>query len=148
DWRATPRLLINLGLRYAREIGTYGIDNQANSRTHQEIVAASKTGVATVPTTQTFPPTGVGYTPSLGYLGGDYTGLPSNDNLDLSPRVGFSFDAFGNGRFVLRGGYGLYFGQTFENIPLFMIQQANAQVFANTYSLNCAGPTDKPGAPS
>ena len=142
DWRASPRLLLNLGLRYDREIGTYGIDNQANSRTHQEIVAASKTNVPTVPTTQ-LNPYGTGYTPSLGYLGGDYTGLPSNDNLDFSPRVGFSFDAFGNGRFVLRGGYGLYFGQTFENIPLFMIQQANAQVFANTYSISCKGPTDK-----
>ena len=147
DWRATPRLLLNLGLRYDREIGTYGINNQANSRTHQEIVAASKVNVPTVPTTQ-LPPTGVGYTPSLGYLGGDYTGLPSNDNLDFSPRVGFSFDAFGNGRFVIRGGYGLYFGQTFENIPLFMIQQASAQVFANTYSINCKGPTDKTCAPS
>ena len=47
---------------------------------------------------------------------------------------------FGNGRFILRGGYGLYFGQTFENIPLFMIQQANAQVFANTYTINGTGP--------
>jgi hypothetical protein len=146
DWRATPRLLLNLGLRYDREIGTYGINNQANSRTHQEIVAASTVNVPTVPTTQ-LPPTGVGYTPSLGYLGGVYTGLPKNDNLDLSPRVGFSFDAFGNGRFILRGGYGLYFGQTFENIPLFMIQQANAQVFANTYSINGNGPgsTCSPG---
>ena len=123
------------------------LTNRANSRTHQEIVAASKTGVPTVPTTQ-LNPYGIGYTPSLGYLGGDYTGLPSNDNLDFSPRVGFSFDALGNGRFVVRGGYGLYFGQTFENIPLFMIQQANAQVFANTYSINCAGPTDKTCAPS
>src|SRR5882757_6122893 len=139
DWRATPRLLLNLGLRYDREIGTYGINNQANSRTHQEIVAASKVNVPTVPTTQT-PPTGIGYTPSLGFLGGDYTGLPKNDNLDLSPRVGLSYDISGNGRFVIRGGYGLYFGQTFENIPLFMIQQANAQVFANTYSINGGGP--------
>ena len=61
DWRASPRLLLNLGLRYDREIGTYGIDKQANSRTHQEIVAASKVNVPTVPTTQTLPPTGVGY---------------------------------------------------------------------------------------
>ncbi|HEY1993732.1 MAG TPA: carboxypeptidase regulatory-like domain-containing protein, partial [Edaphobacter sp.] len=139
DWRATQRLLLNLGLRYDREIGTYGIANQANSRTHQEIVAASKTGVPTVPTTPSNA-YGIGYTPSLSYLGGDYTGLPKNDNLDLSPRVGFSFDVLGNGRFVLRGGYGLYFGQTFENIPLFMIQQANAQVFANTYTINGNGP--------
>ncbi len=141
DWRATSRLLLNLGIRYDRDIDTYGIAKQANSRTHQEIVAASKTNVATVPTTQ-LPPTGVGYTPSLGYLGGDYTGLPKNDNLDLSPRIGFAYDVYGDGRFVLHGGYGLYFGQSFENIPLFMIQQSNAKVFANTYSISCAGPTD------
>ena len=70
------------------------------------------------------------------------TGLPKNDDLDISPRVGFSFDVFGNSRFVLRAGYGLYFGQTFENIPLFMIQQANNLVFANTFSIACKGPTD------
>ena len=48
----------------------------------------------------------------------------------------------GNGRFVLHGGYGLYFGQSFENIPLFMIQQANNTVFANTFSISCTGPSD------
>jgi len=147
DWRATSRLLLNIGLRYDHDFDLYGLKKQANSRTFQEVVAASKTNVPTVPTTQT-PPTGVGYVPSLGYLGGDYTSLPQNDNLNFSPRVGFSFDVYGNGRFVLRGGYGLYFGQTFENIPLFMIQQANAQVFANTYTINCNGPTDKACAPS
>jgi Carboxypeptidase regulatory-like domain/TonB dependent receptor len=148
DWRATSRLFFNLGIRYDRDIDTYGLAKQANSRTHQEIVAASKVPVATVPIT---PPTsqyGVGYTPSLSYLGGDYTGLPKNDNLDISPRVGLSYDLSGNGRLVIRAGYGLYFGQTFENIPLFMIQQSNAQVFANTYSINCAGPTDTACAPS
>src|SRR5882757_4992934 len=142
DWRATAHLLINIGLRYDRDIDTYGLDKQANSRTHQEIVAASKTNVATVPAAGPANQYGVGYTPSLSYLGGDYTGLPKNDNLDISPRIGFSYDVSGNGRFVLRGGYGLYFGQTFENIPLFMIQQANAQVFANTYNINCNGPHD------
>src|SRR5206468_3181785 len=133
---AKHTLRMGVDFVYEPEVGGFF----ENNPTHQEIVAASKVNVPTVPTTQTLPPTGVGYTPSLGYLGGDYTGLPKNDNLDISPRVGFSYDLLGNGRFVLRGGYGLYFGQTFENIPLFMIQQANSQVFANTYSINCNGP--------
>ena len=141
DWRATPRLLLNLGLRYDRDIDTYGIAKQANSRTHQSLIAAATTGVAGLPTTR-INEYGSGYTPSLDYLGGVYTGLPQNDNLDLSPRLGFSFDTFGDGRLILRGGYGLYFGQTFENIPLFMLQQSNASVFANTYSINCSGPGD------
>jgi hypothetical protein len=139
DWRASSHLLLNLGLRYDRDIDIYGLKKQAVSRTFQEVVAASKVNVPTVPTTP-INPTGVGYTPNLGFLGGTYTSLPSNDNLDFSPRIGFAYDAFGNGRFVLRGGYGLYFGQTFENIPLFMVQQSNNLVFANTYTINCNGP--------
>lgn len=141
DWRVSRHLLLNLGLRYDKDINTYGIPQQQNSRTYQEMVAAYKTNLVTVPTTRANE-YGVGYTPSLAYLGGTYNALPHNDALDLSPRVGFAIDVFGNSKLVLRGGYGLYFGQTFENIPLFMIQQANATVFANTYSIACNGPSD------
>ncbi len=148
DWRASSHLLLNIGLRYDRDIDTYGIAKQANSRTHQELVAAAASSVTTVPAVGPPSQYGFGYVPSLAYIGGTYTGLPKNDNLDISPRIGFSYDISGNGRFVLRGGYGLYFGQSFENIPLFMIQQSNDAVFANTYSINCAGPTDKSCAPS
>jgi carboxypeptidase family protein len=142
DWRATQRLLINVGLRYDRDINTYGIDKQKISRTHQELLAAAATGIPTVPTTVNPNTYLTGYTPDLTNIGGVFTGLPDNDNLDISPRIGFSFDLLGNGRFVLHGGYGLYFGQSFENIPLFMIQQANNTVFANTFSINCTGPHD------
>lgn len=142
DWRATQRLLINVGLRYDRDINTYGIDKQKISRTHQELNAAAATGIPTVPTTVNPNTYLTGYTPNLTNIGGVFTGLPDNDNLDISPRIGFSFDVLGNGRFILHGGYGLYFGQSFENIPLFMIQQANNTVFANTFSISCNGPKD------
>jgi hypothetical protein len=133
---------LNLGIRYDRDIDTYGLDKQANSRTHQELDAAAATHVPTLPTTPPVTLVRVGYTPSLAFLGGNYTGLPKNDNLDISPHIGFSYDVHGDGRFVLHGGCGLYFGQTFENIPLFMIQQVNNTVFANTYSISCSGPRD------
>ncbi len=142
DWRISRRLLLNLGVRYDRDIDTYGIARQANSRTHQEVDAAAPTQLIGLPSAGAPSQHYGGYTPSLSFLGGNYTGLPSNDNLDISPRVGFSWDVGGDGRFVVRGGYGLYYGQTFENIPLFMIQQSNALVFANTYSISCAGPSD------
>jgi hypothetical protein len=140
DWRVTPRLLLNIGVRYDRDIDTYGLDKQRNSRTHQELIAAAASGVPTVPLTSN-PVTFLNsYTPNLTNIGGDYTGLPHNDGLDISPRIGFAYDVFGNSRVVVRGGYGLYYGQSFENIPLFMIQQANNQVFANTFSISCNGP--------
>ncbi|QNI31345.1 TonB-dependent receptor [Alloacidobacterium dinghuense] len=141
DWKISPRFLLNLGIRYDRDIDTYGIDKQKNSRTVQELQAAAATGVPTVPATRNGI-AGVGYVPDLSYIGGTYTGLPHNDNLDFSPRIGFAFDVFGNSRVIVRGGYGLYFGQTFENIPLFMLQQANNTVFANTFSIACNGPGD------
>jgi hypothetical protein len=142
DWKVSPRLLLNLGIRYDRDIDTYGIDKQKNSRTVQELIAAQATGVPTVPAAHNDNNANVGHVPDIGYIGGSYTGLPSNDNLDFSPRIGLAFDVFGNSRFVIRGGYGLYFGQTFENIPLFMLQQANNTVFANTFSIACNGPDD------
>src|SRR5262249_2878477 len=98
DFHITQRLLINAGIRYAHAIGTYGIDKQKNSRTNQELVAAAATGVPTVPTTVNPTTYVTGYTPDLSNIGGVFTGLPKNDNLDISPRLGFTYDLLGNGR--------------------------------------------------
>jgi hypothetical protein len=35
----------------------------------------------------------------------------------------------------LRGGYGLYYGNIFQNIPLFMIQQARPSIYQGLFSL-------------
>ncbi len=58
-----------------------------------------------------------------------YGTLPHDDNLDFSPRIGFSYDLTGAGKHVLRGGYGLYYGDVFQNIPLWMEQMANKTVY-------------------
>src|SRR5687767_15446586 len=44
-------------------------------------------------------------------LGPSAGGYPKSPRKDISPRVGFAYDLTGDGRRVLRGGYGLYFDQ-------------------------------------
>ncbi len=115
DWKIHPSLTLNLGARWDKDIGLYASNEIPNNRTYQELKA----------------------------IGSPYArSIPQDDNRGLSPRIGFAWDIRGNGRQVLDGGYGLYFGQTFINIPLFMMQQANPFIFATTYNITSAGPGD------
>src|SRR5205085_2168644 len=118
DWKASHRLTLNLGLRWDKDINLVGADTQTRNRTYLALKAIGHPAAAA---------------------------LPKDDNKDFSPRVGFAYDIAGNGKHVLRGGYGLYFGQVFLNIPLFMIQQANPTIFASAFSISSSGPGD-PGA--
>jgi Carboxypeptidase regulatory-like domain/TonB dependent receptor len=116
DWKLTPRLTLNLGLRWDRDFNMFGQSDIKKNRTWQELVAINNS------------------------FSNPYTAMPHDDNLDFSPRVGFAYDLTGKGNHVLRGGFGLYFGNTFQNIPLFMEQQANATVYQTVF--NPTSPTD------
>lgn len=115
DWKVKPRLTLNLGARWDKDIGLLGTSFIPQSRTYLELKAINSPLAAR---------------------------LPSDPSKDFSPRVGFAYDLTGHGRHILRGGYGLYFGQLFDNINLFMIQQANPTLFATIFSVTITGPSD------
>lgn len=120
DWRVTPRLTLNLGLRWDRDFNMLGNSDYTKTRTYLELLA-----IRSDPAAQQY---------SNYYI----RSLPHDDTKDFSPRFGFAYDLTGRGKHVLRGGYGLYFGNVFQNIPLFMEQLANPTVFQTVLSLSAA----------
>ncbi len=114
DWKIFRRLTLNLGVRWDKDIDMVGAVDVANSRTFQEL--------------KTIAP--------ISPLAALYTSKQaSDDNRDFSPRFGFAYDVTGSGKHVVRGGYGLYYGDIFQNIPLFMEQQSNPTIFQTVFSL-------------
>ncbi|HEY3131100.1 MAG TPA: TonB-dependent receptor, partial [Acidobacteriota bacterium] len=102
DWKVTRKLTLNLGVRYDADINLLGAGNQTQNRTYQILKKINS------PITN-----------------GWINGVPGNDLNNFAPRVGFAYDPNGDGKTVIRGGYGIYFDQPFLNIPLFAIQHAN-----------------------
>ena len=56
--------------------------------------------------------------------------------------MGLAFDVTGHGRHVIRAGYGVYYGQVFLAVPVFMLQQANPLLFGVVLGLSSSGPGD------
>ncbi|HEY6271031.1 MAG TPA: TonB-dependent receptor [Terriglobales bacterium] len=117
DWKMTRRLTVNLGLRWDKDFDFVGGTDVANSRTFQELQAIAP----------------------ISPLAASLVAKKATDySKGFSPRVGFAYDLTGQGNHILRAGFGMYFDNTFQNIPLFMEQQANATIFQTAFSLNAA----------
>ena len=115
DWKLMKRLTVNLGLRYDRDFNMITGVDATQSRTYQELLALAPTNAIAARLTRK---------------------LAKDDTKDFSPRVGFAYDMKGNGNHLIRGGFGLYYGNTFQNIPLFMQQQANNTIFQTLFALS------------
>ena len=110
DWRVTQKLTLNLGLRWDANVGL--LFDQTNNRTinllrqlddplAREITSDADRLSRTTPSWKEF-----------------------------QPRLGFAYDPAGDGLSVVRGGYGLFYDQIFQNLTLFSFTQSTPEFYA------------------
>ena len=94
DFKVSPRLTLNLGLRY--ELPTPYADkyDRINTVVPDANVRSKKYPQAP---------------PGMLFPGDRPRGLYRTDKNNFAPRFGFAYDVFGDGRTAIRGGYGLFY---------------------------------------
>jgi hypothetical protein len=130
-YRVTPRLTLNLGLRY--DVQTSPVESSDLTATFIPGLQSTKIPVA---------PLGMLFPGDKGVP----RGIAPNQWHHVSPRIGIAWDPFGDGKTAVRAGAGLFYGSVSGNE---WNQPANAQPFAVRQTFNSiASLTNVYGNPS
>src|SRR5262245_57653520 len=123
DWRVTDRLTINAGLRWDIVTGISDIDQSKNVNyvLVRDAAKAGKFNSLPAPVAEV-----------MNHFASD----PQNDKNNYQPRIGAVLDVRGNGKDIVRGGWGIYndFGYTNSNV-LFAAADASGTVFGQVLSV-------------
>jgi hypothetical protein len=135
DWAVSNRLTLNLGLRYDLWTG-FNLDQRSN------------------PIWQTLATQTTFNFPIFRQFQGGKGGVLKNDNTNFAPRLGFTWDTGGDGKRLLRGGWGIYYDFPYTNstilFPSSAVQSSFGTVYHNANSngiRNADGSFFQPGQP-
>ena len=96
DWRIKPSLTLNLGLRWDVDFDSLGETDQNNACPSLTTVILNCEFIRNIL--------------------GPHSSSAKYKN--FGPRVGFAWDAFGHGKTVVRGGYGIYYDRVILEVPI------------------------------
>jgi len=115
DWKFSPRLTFNLGLRWDANIGN--LPDQTTNRTFAILSRLDD--------------------PRARALTSDPSKLSRSTPswTEFQPRVGFAWDPTGSGRTVVRGGYGIFYDQLFQNLTIFGLAQSGSEIYQTVLNL-------------
>ncbi len=127
DWKVTRNLTLNLGIRWDANIGN--LPTQDRNRTMLLLDQLNH--------------------PLANALTDDKDKLLRRTPswTEFQPRIGFAYDPFGEGKTVIRGGYGIFYDQIFQNLSLFSDVQSQPEVFQSAINLNRPAGNPDPTSP-
>lgn len=130
DYKVTPHLTLNLGLRWDGNI------NFLQSQYGGSLTNSNKGifDLRQVMDSAGFPTDDPG-AQRITDIVGNTSDLTRSiaDRKEFQPRLGFVWDPTGTGKHVIRGGYGIARDQIFQNITLWSIQQSQPTIYQSVF---------------